>query len=73
MNSQRLLGIALLAVGVILLVFGLNATESVGESVKEGLTGRYTDKTTWFIVGGAAAAIIGGLMTLFGGKSSLAR
>lgn len=73
MNSQRLLGIALLVAGVLLLVFGLNATESVGESVKEGVTGRYTDKTTWFIVGGAAAAIVGGLMTLFGGGRKLAR
>ncbi len=71
MNSQRILGIALLVAGVILLVFGLQATDSVSESVKEGVTGTYTDKTTWFIVGGAAAAIIGGLLTLFGGRRTL--
>jgi protein-S-isoprenylcysteine O-methyltransferase Ste14 len=71
MNSQRILGIALLVAGVILLVFGLQATDSVTESVKEGVTGTYTDKTTWFIVGGAAAAIIGGLITLFGGRRTL--
>lgn len=71
MSSQRILGIALLVAGVILLVFGLQATDSVSESVKEGVTGTYTDKTTWFIVGGAAAAIIGGLITLFGGRRTL--
>jgi hypothetical protein len=67
MNSQRILGLALLVVGVIILVFGLNATESVSDTVSEGLTGRYTDKTMWYIIGGSALALIGGGMTLFGG------
>lgn len=67
MNPQRMLGIVLLVAGVILLLFGLNATESVTETVSEGLTGKYTDKTTWYIIGGLASALIGGSMTLFGG------
>jgi uncharacterized membrane protein len=59
MSSQRVLGLALLVVGGLLLYFGLHATDSVSESVKEGVTGTYTDKTTWYIIGGAVTALIG--------------
>ena len=58
----------LLAGGVVLLYLGLSATDSLTESVKEGVTGRYTDKTTWFIVGGSAAALAGIALTFFGGR-----
>ena len=67
MSTQRILGIVLLVGGLALLYFGLHATESVGESVKEGLTGKYTDKTTWQIILGAAAAVVGLAMAFFGG------
>jgi len=67
MSTQRILGILLLVVGVGLLLFGLNATESVTETVKEGVTGRYTDKTTWFILSGAAMGLVGILMAFIGG------
>jgi hypothetical protein len=66
MNS-RVLGFVLLAVGLALLLFGLNATDSVTDSVSEGLTGKYTDKTMWFIIGGIAASI-GGLAMVFLGR-----
>ena len=67
MSQQRILGLILLVGGLVLLYFGLHATDSVGESVKEGITGKYTDKTTWFIIGGAAASIGGLALTAFGG------
>jgi len=67
MNSRRSIGFALLVVGVLLLAFGLNATDSLGDSVNEGLTGRYTDRTMWYILGGSALAVLGGGMALFGG------
>lgn len=70
MNSQRLLGIVLLVVGIVLFAFGLNATESLTDTVSEGLTGKYTDKTTWFLIGGIAMALVGGAMALFGGGRS---
>lgn len=69
MNSNRLFGLLLLVIGSILLYFGLNATESIGESVKEGLTGTYTDRTTWFLVGGAAAAVVGAGLVLFSART----
>lgn len=68
--SPRILGIVLLVIGVALLAFGLNATDSVADTVKEGFTGRYTDKTMWYLIGGAALAIGGAALTMRGGGKS---
>lgn len=65
--SPRVLGIMLLVGGIALLVFGLNATDSVADSVKEGVTGRYTDKTMWYLIGGAVLAAGGAALALRGG------
>lgn len=70
MSPQRILGVVLLVVGLVLLYFGLNATDSVGESVSESVTGKYSDKTTWYIVGGAAAAVAGLVLGFFGGRKA---
>lgn len=68
MSSQRILGLALLVAGVVLFLFGLNATDSVTEEVSEGLTGKFTDKTTWYIIGGAAMAVVGFMLSAIGGR-----
>lgn len=73
MNTHRLLGVALLCVGLFLLCFGLGATNTIGETITEGITGHYTDKTTWYIVGGSVVAVVGGLLAFFGrGRTSVA-
>ena len=64
--SARILGIVLLVVGALLLAFGFNATDSVSDSISEGVTGRYTDKTMWYLIGGAALAIGGAALAFFG-------
>jgi len=71
MKANLILGIAAVAVGIVLLVMGLNATESFGEKVTEGITGRYSDKTTWFIIGGIAAIVIGAGVAFVGGRLKL--
>jgi len=68
----RVIGIVLLAVGLIVLVFGLNASNSVGEQISETVTGRYTDTTMWYIVGGIAAAVGGGALLLMGNRAAKA-
>ncbi len=68
MNGAKILGIVLIVVGAILLYFGINATESVGEQVVEGVTGRYTDNTMWYLIGGGVAAAAGIGLLLFGKK-----
>lgn len=62
MASQKLIGIVLLVVGLILLYFGLQASDSVGEQVVETFTGRFTDETMWYLIGGAAAIVAGGFI-----------
>jgi hypothetical protein len=67
MESQRIIGLVLLVLGLVLFVFGLNATHSVADSVKEGFTGKYTDSTMWYLLGGIALVIVGGAVAFFGG------
>lgn len=64
MGSQKLVGIVLLVVGIILFYFGWQASQSMGEQLKETFTGRFTDETTWYLIGGAVAIVVGGFMAL---------
>jgi len=56
---NRAISIALLVVGIILLIMGINASDSVGSELSEAVQGTPSDRSIWLIVGGAAAAIIG--------------
>jgi uncharacterized membrane protein len=70
MIPQRIVGIVLLVVGVALLISGMNASHSMADQVSNSFTGRFTDKTTWYIFGGGAAALLGLLMVLIGPRGS---
>jgi hypothetical protein len=70
MSSRQILGALFLVAGVVLLFVGLLATDSVAESVKENVTGRYTEATTLYIVGGTALTVVGGGMAFLGGGRS---
>lgn len=67
MGVSKLLGIILLVVGIIVLLFGFNASQSLGDQVTETLTGRFTDETMWYIIGGTVAIVVGSLLA-FGRK-----
>jgi uncharacterized membrane protein YidH (DUF202 family) len=67
MNGPRILGFVLLAVGILLLIIGYNASQSVTEQAMETLTGRFTETTTWYFIGGVACTV-GGLGLLAFGK-----
>ncbi|TVP92177.1 MAG: DUF3185 family protein [Pseudomonadaceae bacterium] len=64
MGTNQLVGVVLLVVGVILLYFGWQSSQSLGDQVTEAVTGRFTDGTMWFIIGGAAAIVAGGFLAL---------
>lgn len=67
MNGQRIMGIVLLIAGVALLVIGLNASHSVVERMSQTFMGRFTETTTWYIVGGSVAGLLGLFLLIFGG------
>lgn len=52
--------IAFLAVGIILLVYGLNASNSISSSVTQAVGGSPTDKSIWLIVLGVLGILSGG-------------
>ena len=72
MSTRRILGIVLLVVGVVLLIIGMNASHSVADRVSNTFTGRFTEATTWYIVGGMASALLGLLLALIGGGREVA-
>jgi hypothetical protein len=61
---NKAIGLALLAVGIGLLIYGAHASDSVSSSVSRFFTGNPTDKAVWFLLGGAAATICGAVMAL---------
>lgn len=68
MGVGRIVGIALLALGIMLLIFGFTATDSLVERASKTVTGEYTDRTMFYIIGGAVAAVVGLGLTAFGGR-----
>ncbi len=53
------MALALLAGGIVLLVFGYNSAQSFNSGVSRILTGSPANKAIWMIVGGAIATVLG--------------
>jgi len=69
MPMTRVLGAIALAAGAVLLYFGINASDAPMEQLSETFTGRYSDQTMWYLVGGAAAAFGGLVLMVLGRKA----
>jgi len=65
---QKAIGVACLVVGVMLLVWGHNISQTVGSQVKEAITGSPTDKCIYFYIGGAVLSIFGAFRIFGPGK-----
>jgi uncharacterized membrane protein YidH (DUF202 family) len=61
---NRIVSIALLVGGVVLLIFGINATNSFSSDVSRFFTGSPTDKAVWMLIGGMVATVVGLVWTL---------
>jgi hypothetical protein len=72
MNPMRMGGTVLLTTGVVLFIIGMNASHSPADRWTNFFTGHLTDATAWYIVGGAASAVIGLLLVLFAGRKTAA-
>jgi len=59
MNINKLIPLAILAGGVVLVIFGVSATNSFNSDVSRFFTGSPTDKAIWMIIGGIVAIVIG--------------
>lgn len=66
---NKLVSLALLIGGIILLVLGLQASDSIGSDFSRVFTGAPTDKAIWLVVGGAVAAIVGLIGMVRGSRS----
>lgn len=66
MKTRKLTGLVLIMAGGALLYFGINATESPVEELSRTLTGRYSDQTMIYLLGGGVSAAVGLAMLLRG-------
>ena len=56
---NKIISLALLAGGMVLIVVGINATNSFNSDVAKFFTGSPTDKAVWMLIGGIVAAVVG--------------
>lgn len=68
MKGLVLISIAVLVGGIVLIVFGVSASNSLNSDISRFFTGSPTDKAIWMLVGGAAASIAGAVGLVLGLK-----
>jgi len=66
----NIVGLAVFAAGIVLLIFGFNESHSFGSDVSRFFTGNPTDRSIWFLIGGAAAIIVGLCVAIFGARKT---
>ena len=56
---NRILSLVLLCLGTVLIIYGLNALDSIGSSFSRFFNGAPTDKTIWLLIGGGILFVLG--------------
>jgi hypothetical protein len=56
---NKIISLVLLVGGIALIIYGINASDSISSSFSRFFTGNPTDKTIWLLIGGTAATVIG--------------
>lgn len=67
---NKIVSLALLVGGIILIIVGVNATNSFTSDVSRFFTGSPTNKAIWLLIGGIIASIIGLAGTLLGSRAT---
>ena len=67
---NKIISLALLVGGIVLILVGINATDSFSSDVSRFFTGSPTDKAVWMLIGGSIATLIG-LATLWRGPKQV--
>ena len=65
---NKIVSIVLLVGGVLLMILGVQATNSFNSDVSRFFTGSPTDKAIWMLIGGIILAVIGLVGTLRSSK-----
>jgi hypothetical protein len=68
MNVSKIVGLALLVVGIGLLYYGWQSHTSVASSVSTAVTGAPTDRSMWLLGLGVVAAVAGLYALIFRGS-----
>jgi len=68
--DRRILGVGRVVKNACLLYFGYQKTGAVTERAKQTITGDYTDRTMFYLIGGAAAGIAGIALIALGARRS---
>jgi hypothetical protein len=55
----KAISLAILAGGILLLVFGFTAYDSTSSDISRFFSGSATDKAIWMLVGGVVATVLG--------------
>jgi hypothetical protein len=61
---NKAIGIALVVAGIVLIVFGINASDSVGSNFSRFFTGAPTNKAVWLLAGGIVSLVTGGVLAM---------
>jgi hypothetical protein len=67
---NKIVSLALLVGGVVLIIVGINATNSFSSDVSRFFTGSPTDKAIWMLIGGIVATVVGLTMSLRSSKQA---
>jgi hypothetical protein len=67
---NKVISLVLLVGGIGLIIYGINASDSIGSSFSRFFTGSPTDKAMWLLIGGAVASTAGLVGMLRGSKST---
>ena len=61
---KNIVGLVLLAAGIILLIFGFSESQSLSSDVSRFFTGNPTDRSMWLLIGGAVGVIAGSVFAI---------
>ena len=67
---NKTISVVLLVGGVVLMILGVQATNSFSSDVSRFFTGSPTDKAIWMLIGGIVAGLIGLFGVMRGSKQA---
>jgi hypothetical protein len=63
---NNVVGLALFALGIALLIFGFNESHSFNSDISRVFTGNPTNRAVWLLAGGVAGVVVGLFLSVKG-------